>query len=217
MVAMRRVPFVVLAALTACGDDQDDLDSGPAADGAATSTAATDDDAVGDDDDALDDAVDDAADDDGAGETTSGAAEGSGSSASDGDADGEDAEVACLPAEVFDALQQHTADLRAASYLLAGEPSEDTMTGFLLAPGLPMPPAVPSMTLGDVMAACEEAIALPVVCDVGSCRLLQCTEDGWITQLWVIPPVASDGWVFTQVRVQTRWIAGETGTTFRER
>jgi hypothetical protein len=209
MIVARRLPLLVLAATLGCGDDQDDLDSGPSvADGAeSTSTAVTDDAATADDD-----AADDGADDDA--ETTAGGAGGSGSSGSADATSGEDAQVACLPAHVFDALQQHLVDLRTASYVLAGEPDEDTMTGFLLAPGLPTPPAVPFLAQGP-MEPCEAPVALPVVCDLGSCTLLQCMPNGWITQLWVIPPVLAGDWLYTRARVQTEWIAGETGTTFR--
>jgi hypothetical protein len=214
MVDTRRAfPLVLLAAIAACGDDQDDLDSGPAADGAGSSSSVNDD-TAGDDagvDDAADD-VDDDDDDEGGGTTAGGGGGGSGATEETGS---EDADVACLPADVFEALQQHRLDLRAAAYVLAGVPSDDMRTGFLLAPGLPMPPAVPFMTQGGPLAACDEPVALPVVCDLGSCTMVQCTADGWITRLSIIPPIGSDGWIYTQAFVRTQWIAGETGTTFR--
>jgi hypothetical protein len=114
---------------------------------------------------------------------------------------------------VFDALQQHLFDLRTANYMLGGDPSETSVTGFLLVPGLPMPPAVPFMNLE--IEPCQGPLALPVVCDLGVCTLVQCTEDGWITQMSIIPPFASDEWIYEQARVRTRWTAGETGTEFR--
>jgi len=209
----RRFTLLFCASITACADVGVDLDSGPPDDAGESSAVATLD--GGDDADAADDG---GAEADDVGEATGGTTAGSGGG-SEGSDDGDDTDTpestACMPVVVFDALQQHVHDLRTASALLSGHPLEGEAAGFLLAPGLPMPPALPIASTGTM--PCTDAVTMAPLCDLGSCVQLECTGlgGGWRLNLWIDPGVQSDGWSIEHARVAVEWVDGTMTTPFR--
>lgn len=133
-----------------------------------------------------------------------------------GEDGGDGATIACLPAEVFLALERHALDLAATAGLLAGHPSEAEVTGFLLAPALPFPPALSASFAGPLVMTCSKPLVYDAFCEEGRCSQIECTGSGagWLHHLWLEDPVAADGWSFQAVDVYIRWDDGETGTTF---
>jgi hypothetical protein len=128
-----------------------------------------------------------------------------------GDVPGEDGGdqdlTACLPDDVLAAIDRHA---------LAGHPSEAEATGFMLAPGLPAPPALSASFAGPLVMTCSEALVYDLYCEAGRCSQLECTGRGagWRNHLWLEEPVASGGWSFEAVDVSIVWEDGASGTSF---
>jgi len=120
----------------------------------------------------------------------------------------------CLPPAVFAAIDQHAHDLASTAGLLAGQPSEVEATGFMLAPGLPEPPAL-SGSFASLFMICAEPVLFDEYCEEGRCSQLECTGKGasWINHLWVEPALVEEGWSFEEVLVNLRWMGG-TGVLF---
>jgi hypothetical protein len=134
--------------------------------------------------------------------------------ASDGGGDG--AMGGCLPADVLAAINRHALDLVGTAALLAGHPSPTEVTGFLLAPALPAPPALSAVFAGPLVMTCAEPLVYEPYCEEGRCSQIECTGRGagWIHHLWIERPVAAQGWLFEQADVYLHWDEGETGTSF---
>ena len=120
----------------------------------------------------------------------------------------------CLPPEIFVAIDQHAHDLVASADLLATHPSENEVTGFLSAPGLPEPPALAASFAGPLVMTCSDPLLYDEFCEEGRCSQIECTGrgPGWINHVWVEPALAGE-WTFEEVHVHLRW-SGGTGTAF---
>lgn len=215
MNVIRRLALPLGIAAAACSGDAEDLDSGPAvADGGSSTT----DDTAHDDDAHLDVGTG------GLGTSSSGddggpleGGGGSGGSDSGGDDGGEsDETMACLPAVVFMALDGHMQELRVSSDLVVGQPSAHQPIGFLLAPGMPIPPAT-SIRYANVPALpCDGATTYPPVCDGAHCYQVECTGNGteWMTLLWNETPIDDETWRIEHTWVLTSWNDAEPGLEF---
>lgn len=124
--------------------------------------------------------------------------------------------TACLPTDVFMALDRHVLDLVGTAGALAGHPSESEVTGFLLAPGLPTPPALSASFAGPLVMTCSEPLVYDSFCEEGRCSQIECTGRGagWRNHLWLEEPVQSDGWTIEGVDVSIVWEDGATDTWF---
>lgn len=124
--------------------------------------------------------------------------------------------VACLPGEVVTALERHSLDLSATAGLLAGHPSAREVTGFLLAPALPFPPALSAAFAGPLVMECAEARFYEPWCEVGRCSRIECTGHGagWIHHLMIDRPVSTGRWYIEQAEVRVGWEDGDAGTAF---
>lgn len=130
-----------------------------------------------------------------------------GSTSTGGTADG------CLAPEIFAVLDQHAHDLAATAGLLATHPSADEVTGFMLAPALPAPPALAGSFAGPLIMTCSDPFLYDEYCEEGRCSQLECTGEGsaWINHLWIEPAVMNDPWSFEEVHIHLRW-SGGSGT-----
>lgn len=216
MKILRRLALPFGVSLAACSGDAEDLDSGP---GAADTGDATTDDVADDDDGARLDV--------GAGSSSGGAGEdgplegGGGSGGSDDGGDDEsggesDETMACLPALVFMALDGHLQELRASSDLMIGQPSAHQPIGFLLAPGMPLPPATAIRYANVPGLPCDGATIYPPVCDGAHCYQVECTGNGteWMTLLWNEAPIDDEYWRIEHVWVLSSWNDAEPGLEF---
>jgi hypothetical protein len=133
----------------------------------------------------------------------------------DGADTGADDGFACLPSEVITVLERHALDLAATAGLLAGHPSQTELTGFLLAPALPFPPAV-SAAFASLARPCAEARSYAPFCEQGRCAWIECTGHGagWIHHLRLDRPVSTGLWYHKDVEVLVSWEEGDTGTAF---
>jgi hypothetical protein len=124
--------------------------------------------------------------------------------------------VACLPAEVVTALERHALDLAATAELLAGHPSAHEVTGFVLAPALPFPPALSAAFAGPLVVPCTETRAYEPFCEEGRCSRIACTGRGagWVHHLWIDRPVATGRWYIEAVDVIVSWEDAAVGTEF---
>lgn len=140
--------------------------------------------------------------------SSSEASSGDESSSTGGTGDG------CLPPEIFAAIDQHAHDLVASADLLATHPSENEVTAFLSAPGLPEPPALVASFAGPLVMTCSDPLLYDEFCEEGRCSQIECTGQGpgWINHVWVEPALAGE-WTFDEVHVHLRWTGG-TGTAF---
>jgi hypothetical protein len=129
---------------------------------------------------------------------------------------GDEDRTACLPTDVFTALDRHLLDLASTAGALAGHPSESEVTGFLLAPGLPTPPALFASFAGPLVMTCSEPLVYDSFCEEGRCSQIECTGRGagWGHHLWLEEPVPSDGWVIEAVDVSIVWEEAATETWF---
>lgn len=146
--------------------------------------------------------------------SSSGAIDGTSSSSSEDSSSTSGDIEDCLPPEIFAAIDQHAHDVNATASLLATHGSQNEVTGFLLAPGLPAPPALPGSFAGLFMP-CSEAVLFDEFCQEGRCSQLECTGQGagWIHHLWIDPAIADDRWSFDDVHVDLQW-SGDGSTTF---
>lgn len=133
-----------------------------------------------------------------------------------GEDGGDEDLTACVPTDVFTAIERHALDLVGTAGLLAGHPSEAEVTGFLLAPGLPAPPALSASFAGPLVMTCSEPLVYDRFCEEGRCSQIECTGlgAGWRHHLWLEAPVQSDGWAIEEVDVSIVWEEGATGTWF---
>jgi hypothetical protein len=119
---------------------------------------------------------------------------------------------------VLATLQEHLDSLVATAQVMAGHPGPVEATGFLLAPGLPSPPAVSNVFAGPLIMECATAMSYDPYCEPdGRCSQIECTGRGagWIMHHWVDPtPFTSGRWSFEEARADTRWADGATGVTF---
>lgn len=124
--------------------------------------------------------------------------------------------MACLPAEVVDALELHVLELSATAGLLAGHPSADEVTGFLLAPGLASPPAFPAAFAGPLVMPCDEPLFYAPFCEEGRCSQIECTGlgAGWRNHIAIDRPVSTGRWFFEAAEVVIEWQEGATGVGF---
>ncbi len=124
--------------------------------------------------------------------------------------------AACLPTEVVTALERHALDLAATAELLAGHPGPHQVTGFVLAPALPFPPALSAAFAGPLATPCAEARAHEPQCGQGRCARIECTGRGasWVHHLWIDHPVATSRWYVQEVDVRVAWEDGADGTAF---
>lgn len=132
-----------------------------------------------------------------------------GSSSTGGTGDG------CLPPEILAALDQHAHDLDATAGLLATHPSANEVTGFMLAPALPAPPALAASFAGPLVMICSAPLVYDEFCEEGRCQQIECTGEGagWINHVWIEPAFDDDPWTFEEVHLHLRW-SGGTGTLF---
>jgi hypothetical protein len=218
-IAMKRTLFCTLLA-SACGDDapaDNDLDTG-----GSTGLDTTDDDGSFTVSDSGSAETTDG------GETSSGettttesessstAADTSGSDSSSGDESSTTGDLGdgCLPPEVFAAIDQHAHDLAITASLLADHPSTNEVTGFLLAPGLSDPPALPSQ-FASLFMPCSDVVLYEPYCESGRCSQIECTGEGsaWINHMWIEPAIDGDPWSFEEVHLHQSW-SGGTGIGF---
>lgn len=127
-------------------------------------------------------------------------------------------QVACLPVYVFAALDEHMHELAHTADLFTGHTMATEPAGFILAPGLPTPPAIAIDFADAVTMPCFAEASFPTVCDTGRCLAVHCTGDGasWMTTNWIepaIPPV-TDHWSFDQALVTVAWTEGDLGVEF---
>jgi hypothetical protein len=146
---------------------------------------------------------------------------GDGHHAGSGGADGEGGQgggpLACLTTEMLQVIEDHIDEIVASAQLNAGHPGELEATGFLLAPGLPSPPAVSNLFAGPLVQGCSTAMMYDPYCDQGNCSRIECTGDGagWIMHVYLdSPPFTKGDWTFTDARVDESWADGATGVTF---
>ena len=120
----------------------------------------------------------------------------------------------CLPPDIFAAIDQHAHDLVSTADLLATHPSQAEVTGFMLAPGLPEPPALAASFAGPLVMTCSEPLLYDEFCEEGRCMQIECTGDGpgWINHVWVEPAIAGE-WSFDEVHLHLHW-SGGSGVTF---
>jgi hypothetical protein len=202
-----------MLALAGCGDDGADAAEGTGTEGGTTAdtstslgtstssssggtTASTDEPAT-------------TSSSDGSGSDSTSSSSSSSSSGSDGSSStGEGLE--CLPPMILAAIDQHAHDLAATASLLATHPSTNEVTGFLLAPGLPDPPALPASFAGLFMP-CSDPTMFTEYCEMGRCSQIECTGEGsaWIHHLWLEMPLSEDPWAFDEVDVWLHWSGGD--------
>jgi hypothetical protein len=209
---------LVLAA--ACGDDGAAGADGDAG-SSSSSSGALDDSSSGPGSVSADTTEGDDSTSDGGDTTTSagsssGAADTTGAASSSGDESSSSGGMAeeCLAPEVFAAIDQHAHDLDATAGLLAGHPSSNEVTGFMLAPGLPEPPALPSSFAGPLIMMCSDPLVYDEFCEEGRCMQIECTGEGsaWINHVWIEPAIDGDPWSFDEVHLHLHW-SGGTGTS----
>ena len=123
--------------------------------------------------------------------------------------------TACLPGDVFTAVEEHVLDLTATADRLAGRVSATEVAGFLLAPGLPAPPAIPAERRSLVTPCAQASIGAPR-CESAVCSQSMCTGAGagWIQHSWLEQPTEADGWSFESVDVYVEWDEGEASSSF---
>ena len=213
---MRRLVFPLGTVLAACSGDAEDLDSGSGA--AETGDATTDDEADG----ARLDVGGGVGSSSGGPSDDGGEVEGGGGSGGSDDASGDgsggesDETMACLPALVFMALDGHLQELRASTGLMAAQPSANQPIGFLLAPGLPLPPATAIRYANVPGLPCADPTVHPPVCDGAHCYQVECTGNGteWMTLLWNESPIDDEQWRIEHVWVLSSWNEAEPGIEF---
>jgi hypothetical protein len=216
----RRFTLLLCAAIAACVGDEDDLDSGPAADGGAGGTGTTGDDASGDDLDGvrLDVGVTGPMPDPDTGGGSGGVSGGSEGGDDDRPDDGTngDSTTACIPTRVFVAIDEHVDDLAHTADLMAGVPSPNAPVGFMVAPALPTPPATALQYAHPGEMPCQGPWLAPAECDQTHCIQVECigTDSSWMTLSWLEHPVDHDGWQIEQVLVGVRWTEGNTNAEF---
>jgi hypothetical protein len=117
---------------------------------------------------------------------------------------------ACLPPEVVTALEHHAIDLSATAGLLAGHPSENEVTGFLLAPALPFPPALSAAFAGPLVMPCSEPRSYAPFCEEGRCSRIECTGigAGWRNHVALDRPVSTGRWFYESAAVVIEWQEG---------
>lgn len=150
------------------------------------------------------------------GESSSTAADTSGADSSSGDESSTTGDLGdgCLPPEVFAAIDQHAHDLAATASLLADHPSTNEVTGFLLAPGLPDPPAIAAQ-FASLFMPCTDVVLYEAYCESGRCSQIECTGEGsaWRNHMWIEPAIDDDPWSFEEVHLHQSW-SGGTGIGF---
>lgn len=124
----------------------------------------------------------------------------------------------CVDPVVLATLQEHLDSLVATAQVMAAHPGPFEATGFLLAPGLPSPPAVSNVFAGPLITECATPMSYDPFCEAeGRCSQIECTGRGagWIMHHWVEPaPFTSGRWSFEEVRADTHWDDGASGVTF---
>jgi hypothetical protein len=147
---------------------------------------------------------------------TTGDTTGSDTMASTGDTTSGGVADECPSAEVLAAIDQHAHDLVATAGLLAGHPGPSEANGFLLAPGLPSPPAISAVFAGPLIMPCSAPLSYDPYCEEGRCSQIECTGEGagWIMHFWLQPASMSGDWDFDDVTVDSLWIDGNPGLTF---
>jgi hypothetical protein len=221
MIMTRRFTLLFSCLLAACGGDNG---GGVLVSGGAGGTGTSGDDDAADDLDGLrlDVGVTSLATtgDEGGSEGQSG---GAGSESEGGGEDDESGGIgqpvdttACMPTIVFDALDEHMHELERSAVLMTNQPSANQPTGFLLAPGLPLPPATQVRYANVPDLPCDGALMYPPICDGGHCYQVECTGEGtaWMTLLWNQAPVFAGSWEFQQVFVLSAWNDLEPGLEF---
>lgn len=209
--------WILLSAALACGDDgaaatntDGDASSGPSTSAAQDSSSTSGDPTVttGMSTSAADSSTSDASTSSGTGTSAADSGSGESSSSTGGQGDG------CLPADVFAAIDQHAHDLVSTADLLATHPSEAEVTGFMLAPGLPEPPALAASFAGPLVMTCSQPLLYDEFCEEGRCMQIECTGEGsgWINHVWVEPAIAGE-WSFDEVHLHLHW-SGGSGVTF---
>jgi len=232
---MTRRTLILLSVLLAC---ENDLDGGPGAvdggavSGAGTTTGVVDDDGTDDLDARLDvgggvtglttegpAGSEEEGGEGGVGEGTEAGDDAADDAGDDAGTTGEPGDmVACLPVQVFAALDEHVHDLAHTADLLTGHTMATEPAGFLLAPGLPTPPAVALDFAEAVTMPCLGEATFPTVCDTGRCLAVHCTGQGgsWLTTNWIEPaiPPAPNQWSFDQVLTTVGWTEGDLVVEF---
>jgi len=215
----RRFTILISCVLAACGDDNDGSQVSGASGAAETGTTG---------DEASDD-LDDLRLDVGGGlpgltTTGDGDAETGGQSGGVGsESDGGEEEsggepvdtTACMPTRVFVAIEEHMRELAHTAELMTNQPSANQPMGFLLAPGLPMPPATPVRYANVPGLPCAGEVMYEPVCDGGHCYQVECTgeDTDWMTLAWNQSPVIGS-WEYQHVWVLTAWNEVEPGLEF---
>lgn len=124
--------------------------------------------------------------------------------------------TACVPTDVFAAIDRHALDLVSTAGALAGHASQAEATGFMLAPALPTPPALAASFAGPLVMTCSEPLVYDAFCEEGRCTQLECTGRGagWRNHVWLEEPVRSKDWSIESVDISLVWEEGATGTSF---
>jgi hypothetical protein len=204
---MKRIAVCAVLA-TACTDDTSSSGSANQTDGETSSSGAHTETGHGSESSTGFDATSSAGGSSSTDNTSTSASTESSSTAADSSTG--DLDDGCLPPEIFAAIDQHAHDLAATADLLATHPSQNEVTGFLLAPGLPDPPALPASFAGLFMP-CSDPTMFTEYCEMGRCSQIECTGEGsaWIHHLWLEMPLSEDPWAFDEVDVWLHWSGGD--------
>lgn len=208
---MKRIAVCAVLA-TACTDDTSSSGSANQTDGETSSSGAHTETGHGSESSTGFDATSSAGGSSSTDNTSTSASTESSSTAADSSTG--DLDDGCLPPEIFAAIDQHAHDLAATADLLATHPSQNEVTGFLLAPGLPEPPALAASFAGPLVMTCSDPLLYDEFCEEGRCAQIECTGEGagWINHVWVEPAIVGD-WSFDEVHIHVRW-SGGTGASF---
>jgi hypothetical protein len=215
--SMKRGWLSILLISTACGDDgaaSDGADTTGTGDGTASETAASLSAGVSSNSAGTTSTGEEESTSSGEA-SSSGTTQVPGTESSGGASTSTGAAESCLPDEIFDAIDQHAHDLVATAALLATHPSEAEVTSFLLAPGLPDPPALAAQFAGPLIMTCSDPLLYDEFCEMGRCSQIECTGEGssWISHVWLEPAIVDEPWSFEEVHIHLHW-SGGTGTTF---
>jgi hypothetical protein len=139
---------------------------------------------------------------------------GGGGSGAGGSGAGGSNEEACAPDDVLAQLDDFLTKFEASASGVAGHGGQFEATGFYLAPGLPMPPAIPAEFF-SIFMGCTRAAVFEPACVMGRCTQLECTGrgGGWSNHYTLDGAVTADGFGFELLDIDHHWADGADGTT----